>query len=356
MKILLLGEFSALHKNLKEGLQSLGHYAVIAGTSDGYKKITTDISFGSSFPSFLGVLDRKLKPFLSLPKLKNFDVVQLINPFVIYGHYFSLNRLFYDNIIKNNNKFFLLGAGDDAYYWKYGRKMVRYCHIEDFLKYDNKSPYYYMNSPAAFSFNKRLLEKSNGIIPTVYEYEVSYLNCPKRLETIPFPINIEKIEYTDNICGKKITIFHGLNRYGSKGTRHVEEAFAALKKKYPNDLELITDGQLPLKEYLEIMKKTNVVVDQMYGYSTGMNGVYALAMGKIVMGGAEPEAFQSLKINSSPVINLQPNAASIVKEVEKLLEKRSEIQEMGYQSRLFAENVHGHIKVAKQYLDTWNKH
>ena len=28
---------------------------------------------------------------------------------------------------------------------------------------------------------------------------------------------------------------------------------------------------------------------------------------------------------------------------------------LSYQSRLFAEEVHGHVKVAKQYVDLWGK-
>lgn len=38
MRILLLGEFSAFHKNLKEGLVALGHEVVLASHGDGWKK------------------------------------------------------------------------------------------------------------------------------------------------------------------------------------------------------------------------------------------------------------------------------------------------------------------------------
>jgi hypothetical protein len=104
------------------------------------------------------------------------------------------------------------------------------------------------------------------------------------------------------------------------------------------------------------MQQTNVVIDQMYSHSLGVNGVYARAMGKIVMGGAEPESLKSLGVESSPVINLESNAQSIVHQVESLLERKNEIQKMGYESRQFAENVHGHTKVAQQYIETWSKH
>lgn len=185
---------------------------------------------------------------------------------------------------------------------------------------------------------------------------MSYLHHSKRLPTIPIPINTNKIECKENTISKKITVFHGLNRFGFKGTRHVEEAFDFLSKKNSNDLELIIDGKMPLNEYLKVMQRTNVVIDQMYSHSLGVNGVYALAMGKIVMGGAEPESLKSLGVESSPVINLKPNAQSIIDEVEKLLAKPNNIQELGFKSRQFAEQVHGHTKVAQQYIETWSKH
>ena len=88
MKVLLLGEFSALHKNLKEGLVELGHETVVAAYGDGYKKVPVDISFDSNWSTFLGSIDRRVKPFLKLPLLKGFDIVQLVNPFIFPKSFF----------------------------------------------------------------------------------------------------------------------------------------------------------------------------------------------------------------------------------------------------------------------------
>ncbi|RUO27873.1 glycosyltransferase [Aliidiomarina sanyensis] len=355
MKILLLGEFSALHKNLKEGLVELGHKVVVAASRDGFKKVPVDISFDSDLPGILGKIHRRVKPIASFPEMRGYDVVQLVNPFIFEMSYFP-RYFFLKSIVEANHKFFLLGAGTDSYFWRYGRKALKYGPFDDFLKFDLKQGSHFMESDKSFAFNKKIVDLAKGVIPIMYEYEVSYESeKEKRLNTIPIPINTDKIEYKENEAGKKITIFHGLNRYGFKGTRHVEQAFEYLSKKHPNDLELIIDGKIPLSEYLDVMKRTNVVIDQMYSHSLGVNGVYALAMGKIVMGGAEPESLKSLGVDSSPVINLKPNAQSIIDEVEKLLEKRTKISELGFESRQFAERVHGHTKVAQQYVETWSK-
>lgn len=354
MKILLLGEFSGLHRNLKEGLVELGHDATVAASGDGFKKIPVDISFdfNSSFNGAIGKAHKRLKLLSTLLDLKDYDVVQMVNPFIfpriLFPSKYSINK-----IIEGNDKFFLSAAGSDAYYWRYGRRNLAYGPFEDNLKYDLKLSVSPLELDKSFSFNQWLVEESNGVIPIMYEYEASYNNVRNRLNTIPIPINIEKIKYSDNVVKEKIVIFHGLSRYGFKGTRHIEEAFDYLRCKYPNDLELVIEGNLPLDEYLNLMSRTNVVIDQMYTYSLGVNGIYAMAMGKVVMGGAEPEGLDSLGLKSSPVINLKPNAESLIKQIELLLENKNQIIQIGFESRQFVEKVHGHVKVAQQYVDTW---
>lgn len=355
MKVLLLGEYSSLHNNLKNGLVALGHDVTIAAHADGFKEIPRDLDLDSRLPSVLGAMHRRIKPYQMLSKFRDFDVVQLINPFIFYQKWFpALSYL--EKLIRSNGKFFMLACGDDAYFWRFGRAALRYGPFDDFLKYDLRATSFYMEDDASLSFNKAVLEKVRGVIPIMYEYEVAYAQAPNRLPTIPIPVDVEKIKYQENRCDGKLVVFHGLNRYGAKGTRHVEEAFAILAKKYPNDLELVIDGKMPLDRYLRLMERTNVVIDQTNTYSLGVNGVFALAMGKVVLGGNEPESLHSFGIDSSPVINVEPSATSIVLEVERLLERRNEIPELGFQSRKFAEDVHSHVKVASMYVESWKKH
>lgn len=355
VKILLLGEFSALHKNLKEGLIDIGHEAVVAASGDGFKKVPVDISFDFDSPlkGPFRKLHNRAQLLSALGGFKDFDVIQMINPFIFPQACFP-NVYAIEKLIKKNRKFFLSGAGDDAFFWQHGRKNLKYGPFDDFLKYDLQKKTSPLESKKSLDFNEWLVSKSNGVIPIMYEYEKSYEICSKRLNTIPIPINLSKIKYKDNELNGKLVVFHGLNRYGFKGTRHVEKAFDYLRAKYPNDLELVIEGNLPLDEYLQLMQRTNVIIDQLYSHSLGVNGVYALAMGKIVMGGAEPESLVSLGIESSPVINLKPNVQSIIDEIEKLLQNRDNVKAIGFESREFAEKVHGHRKVAQQYVETWS--
>ena len=125
MKILLFGEFSGLHNNLQDGLVELGHEVTIAAGSDGYKSLPNDIDLESRLTGVFGHLSRRAKPFFYLPRLGNHDVIQIINPFFPNLRYFP-KYFFYSLLKKINKKFFVLGAGSDAYFWTNGRKKLEY--------------------------------------------------------------------------------------------------------------------------------------------------------------------------------------------------------------------------------------
>ena len=352
MKILLLGEHSSIHFNLKDGLTELGHEVDIASNGDGWKKIPRDIDLDYSKKWINSKIANRIYPWIDIKKIIDYDIVQIISPDVLFRSYFP-RKLFFNILKKYNSKVFLLAAGSDAYFWKYGRQRLRYGPFEDTLRYDLNSDKHPSEEKKYIEFNEFLADLVDGIIPVMPEYEICYYGHKNLLNTIPMPINAAKVEYKENVINKKIIIFHGLNRYGFKGTRHVEEAFSILQKKYPNDLELIIDGHMPLNEYLKLIKKTNILIDQTNCYSVGVNGLYAMAMGKVTLGGAEPESLKSLKVDSSPCINIKPNGLSIINKIEKLIDKKRDITEIGLKSRKFIEEVHGHIEIAQKYLDTW---
>jgi hypothetical protein len=221
------------------------------------------------------------------------------------------------------------------------------------LKYDFKRSVHPDGGAKNITWNKELTTLVEGVIPVMYEYTLGYENINNLRSCIPLPINCSSVRFFENKSTEKLVIFHGLNRYGFKGTRHVEKAFKYLSKKYPNDLECIISGGMALSDYLNLMRTVDVVVDQTYSYSCGMNALYALAMGKIVLGGAEPESLKAYGVESSPVINIKPDFQDIVVNVERLLAQRSRIPELSCQSRKFVENVHDCRIVAKKYLKSW---
>ena len=352
MNILLLGEFSAFHKNLKDGFEELGHNAVLASFGDGYKNIPSDISFNPKYKGLIAKLENRINPILSLPELKKFDVVQLINPFAFHFSFFP-TEWFYKQIKNNNGKFFISACGSDAYYWQISRKKLKYGPFEDTKIYDHKKKHIFLESKKAFDFNKRVIENSNGVIPVMYDYKCGYEKEKKLKKLIPLPINTNSIPFEENILEDKLTIFHGLTRYGFKGTKYVEEAFKVLKKTFGSKIEVIIKGNLPLNKYLALLDRANIIIDQVNTYSSGMNALYSLSKGKVVLGGAESESLIAQGIESSPVVNVKPTSESIVDAIKPFIENPQLVKKTGLESRLFAERHHDAHKIAKKYLEIY---
>ena len=94
MRILLLGEFSGLHHNLKHGLVQNGHKVTLVSNGDGDKEIQHDISLNSKLPSILGKIHTKIMPYIIFKRLIGYDIVQMINPFV-----FKICKIFNINLV-----------------------------------------------------------------------------------------------------------------------------------------------------------------------------------------------------------------------------------------------------------------
>ncbi|GGE41928.1 glycosyltransferase [Psychroflexus planctonicus] len=360
MKILLVGEFSGLHNNLKDGLQELGHEVVLASTGDGWKNFPSDFNWSASiFKGKVGHIEHLLKQYKFSKMFKNFDIVQFISSYTIFDNRFGIGKICYKNYIKYNNKSFFVGAGGDPNIWQYwlheNDKLMSNL-IDQTNKIDLSSRLVKMLlDPIEAKKTTDLITEANGYIPIMYEYAEPY-RCLKNIrKTIPIPINCNKIQYQENKINRKLVVFHGLNRPGAKGTEYVKKAFDILRKKYPNDLELVISGNMKYEDYLKFIKTVNVNVDQTNTYSFGINALNSLASGKVTLGGVEKQSIEELGYDECPALNIKPNAKDIVSKIENLLENKNEIPELGYQSRQFVEKYHNHIQIAKQYLDVWSK-
>lgn len=352
MKILLLGEYSGVHQNLKEGLVELGHEAIIVANGDGWKNIKSDHQIGNNSSSLQGKFSRVSWPILNKNILKNNDIVQFINP-EIFPRYIDIPTLKF--IFKNNNKTFLLGAGCDWFFYQV-TKEYSYSPCKTCQEIDLDNACNWTNKRRQ-KLNKIVADQATGIIPLLYEYAEAYRRhgYSNLRSTIPFPLNTNNVKFKSNIVKDKLVIFHGLNREGFKGTKIIKEAMESIKNKYSNDVEIIIDGKMPLEKYMKVINESNIVIDQCNSLSYGMNAVYAMAQGKVVFSGSEPECLQEFGINKCPVVNIKPDVQDIVNKLEIFIEDRKRVEKVGYESRLYVEDMHDYIKIAEKYCTEWGK-
>ena len=79
MKILLLGEYSNVHATLGKALIQLGHQVTLISNGDFWKNYPRDIDL-SRTPGRWGGICYTARLLTLLPRLRGYDVVQLINP------------------------------------------------------------------------------------------------------------------------------------------------------------------------------------------------------------------------------------------------------------------------------------
>lgn len=348
MRILLFGEFSGFHWALKEGLLELGHEVQLASTGDGWKKIPgADIHFGSRYAANWFNLAKNWR------KLRGYDIVQFMSPVLFNARPSAkLTRFILSAIRDGSDKSFLAVAGGTSIKWK-AINEFRYHPYEEYRKHDLNGGKFWWENPEFAAWDTEFSHSLDGIIPVTCEYQFGYGQLNNLRPLIPLPVNLSRIEYLENKLNGKLVVFHGVSRYGFKGTRHVEAAFQELNRKYPNDIECIIQQSMPFTEYLALMRKVNVVVDQTYSYSAGMNALFGMAMGKVVMGGAELESLTALGVETSPLINILPDHKDIEMKIERLLDERSSLTEKGALSRKFVEDHHSHVLVAQKYVNEW---
>lgn len=348
MKILLVGDFSGFHSNLKEGLKELGHEADLATTGDSYKNTArTDLYMPE------GKLEKVRFLFNGVKKYYNYDVVQLVKYNNFGAIKMNYNYTIQKRIKENNGLMFLSSCGNNPLTYRV-KDDLRYNPYDLNIEVDKNgiNDYEY---PEKLKEIDRVSKLADGIIPVMYTYKLAYENYSNLLNTIPMPMNIDKIKFIpQKIENNKLKIFHGITREGFKGTKYIREAMEKLKESYPNDVEIIIDGKMPLDKYLKVLEETNVVVDQALSYEYGMNAIYSMAMGKAVLSGNEPECQQEFERTDIPIINIEPSVEDIYNKLEKLVLNKKSVIEIGEKSRLFAEDFHHHVKVAQQYIDTWN--
>ena len=377
MRILLVGEFSRLHNSLKMGLVAAGHEVVLINNGDSFKNYPTDISIKATFfKSKLGriprqiwfrlfgfdlaLLEHGLRLWWHLPKLEDFDVVQLINEKPIQTcprlELYLLKKLF-----RCNKNVFLLSCGVDYSNMQH--------HLQQKERYSLLTPYFenkilvskqydYMfefTTPRHKKIHDFIYSHSKGVIAGDLDYVKPIQNNPKYLGLIPYPVVLPENPKAVTVADK-VVIFLGVNSGNSftKGIPLFETALVRLKEKYKDQISILQTTDVPYAMYQESYQKAQVILDQVYAFDQGYNALEAMAKGKVVFTGAETEFLKHYNLQPNEVaINALPDVEALVKELSFLVEHPEEIERISKNAIAFVEKVHDANKVAKMYVEKW---
>ncbi|NDV68944.1 glycosyltransferase [Dysgonomonas sp. 25] len=366
MRILLIGEYSRLHLSLAEGLRELGHEVLVASDGDGFKDYPRDIDLTRKSSGIIDTFSSIFNFNRKFARFTDYDVVQVINPcFTTLNVRF--NESFWGKLKGNNKKIFLGAFGDDSYWVRALKENKTFKYSEFFvdgkptnLKYNEKLEALWLDSPREKA-NREMAKEADGIAACLYEYYKSYEPYYSgKLRYIPLPVNMNLIAYNPiTTVPERVNFFIGINRDRSeyKGTDIMERALLRLAGKYPDEVIATRVESVSYDEYKRLMSEAHVVLDQLYSCSPAMNALLAMAQGKVLVGGGEPEMYDLMgeKVNR-PIVNVHPTEEDVFAKLEWLVQNKEQIPALSEQGYSFVAQHHNHVKVAQQYLDFWGKH
>jgi len=364
MKILLLGEYSNLHWTLAQGLRHLGHEVTVASDGSRWMDNIRDIDLARNGYGVLPTIKYIYKILKNKNKFRNYDIVQLINP-IFLDLKAEKNLTFYRFLRKHNKRVFLGAYGVD-YFW------IKTCLDKETFRY---SDYYIGDRPNLFptreqhrkewmvapkkDLNLEIVDTCDGVIACLYEYYVSYLkDYPDKITYIPAPINTRELKFRQREIPEVVNFFIGIQKERSqlKGTDIIYKVLQEVHEKYPDKSSIKKAQSVPYEKYVSLMNDSEIILDQLYSYTPGMNALSAMAQGLVAVSGGEPEAYEILnEYENRPIVNVLPDENDIFNKLEKLILEKEAIPGLSVKSRQFIEQHHDYVKVAQQYLDFWTR-
>lgn len=363
MNILIIGEFSAFAKHLKNGFKKLGHQVTIVHNGDTFKKIDgddDDVLFKVKNIVIRGVRvpgsERLLSPWTNriiqkgIEKKYNgtrIDIIVVIHPSFLTNSIFKSGvRLgFLKKLVNGGAKLIMTACGNDPALY---------------IAYPELCKSIQLKRSKSIACFKYLVKNSDAIFPTAYSYYASiknYCHCfgyddSHLCHTTPLPITVDD-DYNIIPCiNRKIVIFHGITRPLVKGTRFIKEAMDRIQKEYPDRVECRCEGGMSYNEYVKLFERIDILIDQTYFNGWGMNAAIGAMKGKCVLAPCGKECREDLGIDDIPFIEIGPDANQIYLELRRLVENPQKIDEIKKASRHFIEQHCECSIVAKRYIGT----
>lgn len=390
MKILLIGEASFLHNTLKKGLVERGHRVTTMSDGNGWHDAPRDIDLRRDGRwGKLGGLRVVWQLLRHLPQLCFNDVVQIHN-YQFVPLMYRWNTLLL-RFLKLTNRRVVKGCfGDDPQifrrqaqgvptysdtYWS-GQLQNAELHrdrIAEVVEHGAESSW------------RKTTRMADALVACLYEYWLDYNEPPyaAKLHYIPLPIECEEmVRWCDGEMVRcvgndtpspshpndsqlstlnsqlapshPLTILIGLQpkRDFMKGAMKIATFVEEVAHRHPGRVQIKYVEGVPYDEYMHLLAKADVLVDQLYSYTPSMNSLAAMARGTVVIGGGEEEYYEFIGEDTlRPIINVRPDVPDEenIAAIERALFTDGMLERMAQESIQFVHKYHDYRLVAKQY-------
>ena len=368
LRILMVGDASNYHRALAGGLREMGHDVVLASNGSGWMDTERDIDLSRKDGKLSGArlwfkLCRLMKS-----RLRGFDVVQLNNP-VFVNLRPERNIMLFRELKRHNRSIFLTALGTDTAYADLCLSPSSPLAYNEWMVYGKPSPYH-IQSPEVIkawledplkSHCAEIYDGIDGAVSALYEY---HLACRKQLPDdrlayggIPIDTQaIRPVELPDRI--DRVRLFLGMHRDRKveKGTDRIFEAARRVAERHPDRCTLEIVENLPYGEYIQRMRGSHVVLDQLYSYTPATNALLAMAMGLNTLSGGEEEYYEFIgEEHLRPIINAVPDDDALYATIENTVMHPELIKPRGREGRELVVKYNDTGVVARRFVDLWGR-
>ena len=369
MKILFAGDASNMHNSLAHALRRAGHEAVVASAGSRWMNTSRDIDLYRR-PGLWGSLRYGWQLLRALPLMRGFDVVQLCDHI-----FFDLKpeKLYHIlNYLKRHNGMVVLSALATDCVYVDACQRTRLYRYSDYTVGDAPSPYVgsaeYValaednwQLPSMRRYSDHVMATIDGAVSALLEYDMAYRPLlGERLAYGGIPVDVSSLPMRElDATPQRVKFFLGLQstRTIIKGTDRLLAALRRVHDRYPQWCEMEVVEDVPYAEYVERMRHSHVLLDQLYSYTPATNALLAMAQGLVAVSGAEPEYYDFIgEHDNHPIVNVSPLVeGDIDAQLEHLVLHRDELPARARASRAFVERHNDAPVVAQRFVEHWNK-
>lgn len=368
LRILLLGDYSNMHSQLARTLRAMGHSVTLFSDGSGFQDTERDFDV-SRRPGKLGgalLAARLMWPWHK--HLRGYDVVALQSP-----HFVELRprrlRWFFDRLRGENAKVFLTSAGFDPVYIAEALDPHSSLRYNELRMGSLPSPLAVANpglvkawmTPEMVSYNHYVYQHVDGVVTALYEYQVAaeHFLGPEKVHYGGIPIDTDALEvYTQPAHPECVRMFLGrhAHRILEKGTDVLARAATAVCERHPGKVALDIVENRPYREYVDMMRGSNIVLDQIYSYTPATNALIAMAHGLTAVSGGEDAYYDFIgECDNRPIVNAPWREDKLVEVLDDLVSNPDDLARRGQSSRDFVVKHNNATTVAKRFLEAWSK-
>lgn len=369
MKILLLGDFSACQLTLGKALADMGHTVTVASEGCRWMRTAASYSLRRPLPGKAGgaLLYARLR---WLSPLRGYDVVSLISPSFAQLRPHRLRAIF-DALRRDNGAVFLYAAGTDKAMMDYYLSPACRLRYTEFRNPDgtpntrtaaNLAENMLWQQGEIADFCEYLYDHIDGVTTSLYEYHLPMVARlgEARVAYTGLPVELPPRPEVDIDPSRPLHFMLGRDRHRKawKGTDRLETAARMAVDASRGRAVLSIVENVPYAEYLDLLGKADVLVDQLYSYTPAMNALLAMVRGKAVMSGGEEDFYDFIgERELRPVINVVPgDDASLAALFSRCIDDPADVRRRAAQGYDFVARHNDARLVARRHLDFWTKH